>query len=435
MTIEEDTLMITYDDSIGIVYCPQKVAISTTTPKHAQTIKKIYEKYIKDELVERERLAFEDYIETSFRNKPNLPIASYPNLLERRELGRLEIMLANDCNLNCRYCYAHAGQYGKLPQIMTPEVAITYLSKLVLGQYDNVSIVMLFGGEPTLAPETIHVICRFFEENVTKGHLRSMPIFTMVTNGTLITDQLVKTIKRYNIQVTISIDGPMEINDQLRVDKLGNGTFLKIEQGIKKLQAAGCPPRMIEATYTKLHKLLGYEKKHISDYLKHYFNVDKILVANCSGNSDNDALAYSDDMSGCQAAVEVNPAATISLHRDLTRNLYYDISCSAGINSIALLPSGAIYPCHFFAEHDKFQIANYRDGCFDFSNYSNVVHLLEPAHKLKNKRCEKCWAKSLCVLCPAGLLLYSEDTNQACDAERLRLSALLLHFAKEHIGS
>ena len=115
-----DSLMIAHDEEIGVVYYPAKGAISTTTPRHAQVMEQMWRDYLDDKLSETDRKGFEDYVEQSFVDKPDLPMMKYTNLLETRTLGRLEILVANKCNLNCRYCYAHGGDYDCEAQVLTP---------------------------------------------------------------------------------------------------------------------------------------------------------------------------------------------------------------------------------------------------------------------------------------------------------------------------
>ena len=58
-----------------------------------------------------------------------------------------------------------------------------------------------------------------------KRLITKIPDYTMVTNGVLIDEKMAKIIAKHNIRLTISIDGPSEIHDILRLDKNGNGTF------------------------------------------------------------------------------------------------------------------------------------------------------------------------------------------------------------------
>lgn len=427
--LQEDTLLIAYDNEIGLVYFPKKGALLSTTSNHAKGLQRVYDDYLHKRLLPNECSDFEQFIEQSFQSKAVLPEMSYPSLLERDVLMRLEIMLANDCNLNCKYCYANGGSYGKARQRMQPKKAIEYLDALLIGRFHNVGTVMLFGGEPTLVPETIQTICNYFSKKVKDGTFHSMPVFTMVSNGTLIDERLVSIIKEFDIKVTISIDGPKDINDLLRVDRNGNGTFSRIERGVRMLKMADCPPRMIEATYTSLHSQMGYEKEDIRTYLKNHFGVEKVLISNCTPVSDgndqcDNSLAFSDD------SISEPFENSMMIKHALSRTSYIDISCGAGINSCTIMPNGDLFPCHFFVNHPEFRISTYSDETYSFDDYPTTLLQLSYAHKDMNPTCKACWAKSLCSACPAGMLLDIED-NSFCKQERNRLVRVLLSEAKK----
>lgn len=59
--------------------------------------------------------------------------------------------------------------------------------------------------------------------------ITKVPNYTRVTNGVFIDEKMAKIIAKHNIRLTISIDGPSEIHDILRLDKNGNGTFERVK--------------------------------------------------------------------------------------------------------------------------------------------------------------------------------------------------------------
>ena len=56
------------------------------------------------------------------------------------------------------------------------------------------------------------------------------------TNATLITQEWCDFIKKYNVRIGVSIDGPEHIHDAQRVYASGKGTFHKVMEGIRRLQ-------------------------------------------------------------------------------------------------------------------------------------------------------------------------------------------------------
>lgn len=423
--MKENKFIVVYDEEIGAVWLPECGELKTTTSEHAKAIEKYLKKLFCHELSEQEENLLEEYMRTAFQNTPKLLLKEPPNLLERRTLNRLELMIANDCNLACKYCYANAGTYGKKAQRMLPEQAAGYLHQLIDGHYEDVKTVMFFGGEPTLCPDTIEAVCEYFACAVSKGLLETVPVYTMVSNATLIDEKMASVIHKYNINVTVSVDGPPEINDLLRVDKEGRGTFERIEKGIREIEKTGSKIRLLEATYTTKGKEAGYSRKEIKEYLQQYFGVEDVIVANCETITKDKTLI-------CTDKEEENHDSCydkkIILNR-LRRKEFLDIACDSGYGSVAMMPNGELYPCHFFVEHPEYCIATCNSEGFDFSHYGQVLQQLEDAHYMKNQSCSDCFARFTCTRCAADMLL---NQSGSCEAIRNHQKKTILKCAKEY---
>lgn len=59
----------------------------------------------------------------------------------------------------------------------------------------------------------------------------------MTTNGTLLDDEVISVIKRYNFGLMVSLDGPKERHDRQCSTRAGVGSFDLAVAGIKKLMA------------------------------------------------------------------------------------------------------------------------------------------------------------------------------------------------------
>ncbi len=406
--IKPEQFMVTYNEEIGVVYAARKGKLKTTTPKHAKAIEGCLEQYFEGKLSNAEREKLECYIEDAFRDIADLPIERIPDMMERKVLRRIQLLVANECNLKCKYCYAHGGSYGFKARKMLPEEAEVYLRELLVGKYRYVEVVTFFGGEPTLCPDTIRRVCEFFEDCVQNGTFEKMPIFLMVSNGTLIDENVAEMIHRFKIGVTVSVDGPHEINDLLRVDAAGNGAFLRISRGIENLRKVGSPPILLEVTYTTRHKELGYTKEYIRKYLADHFQVKNVMVADCTSGGMDDRLAYTDwdihtGENGEMLTEEIRYAVDCLRQKEIS-----PIGCDACFGSILLMPNGDIYPCHSFVGHSEYRMAFFQEGHFDFSNYKSVLQNFIEINKFCSDRCVDCWAKAVCLFCPAEMLLEKD---------------------------
>lgn len=417
--------LVLYNERVGVIYCPAKGRAMTCSVQNAKNIEKCLNEYFENNLSKDDEAFLENYLDKAFRKYQYLKLREMKNLLERDSLQRFEILLTTECNLNCRYCYAHGGNYGRQLQRLDKYHAVEYLNKLILNRYHEVGEVMFFGGEPTICPDTIEAVCEFFSRNVLIGNLNRTPLFTMVTNATLMDDRMASIIQKYDIHITVSIDGPKDINDELRKDRAGNGTYEKIKSGIEKLKEFGVPPRMLEATYTQFHKDKGYTHKDIQEYLKREFNIEQILVADCEpGGRDEELLLHNTNEKPSEELPYQKTRAKAKMLRCLMADDYSDIICGAGLGACALLPNGDLYPCHRFVGHSEYRMAHF-DNEFCFEEYGSFVEKLSSCFHSKKESCSKCWMKYTCGVCQAALLL-KEFKDLQCDGMKEHKKKLIL---------
>lgn len=125
---------------------------------------------------------------------------------------RLNIAFGSKCNFNCSYCFekdTYKTDY-EINKNFYPYV-INYL------QSHRKCTAILFGGEPLIYwDKFIPIIEQVYRTN---------PI-VIVTNGSMLTDNILNTINKYNIILNISIDYP--INNQRSFDISLNDTIMRL---------------------------------------------------------------------------------------------------------------------------------------------------------------------------------------------------------------
>lgn len=154
------------------------------------------------------------------------------------EITGLVVKIVQRCNLNCSYCYMyqHADQsWRQRPQFMSEETFGHLLTRVAEhcdrrpGREMNLTF---HGGEPMLiGPRQFD---RFVGMAMEK--LKDRVSLGMQTNGTLVNDEWIEVLKRYNLRVGVSLDGPPEIHDLSRFDHAGRGSYTQVVQGLRKLQ-------------------------------------------------------------------------------------------------------------------------------------------------------------------------------------------------------
>jgi uncharacterized protein len=145
------------------------------------------------------------------------------------------------CNINCRYCYLpNRSLPGRMSLRTLARVYEVLFSSSLLA--DKVTIVW-HAGEPMVVPVDFYERAfQLIEQFNTQG-VRVVTAFQ--TNGTLITQEWCDFIKRWQVKISVSLDGPQQMHDRQRVDRSGRGTFERTMRGIELLLANGIMPSVI----------------------------------------------------------------------------------------------------------------------------------------------------------------------------------------------
>ena len=147
----------------------------------------------------------------------------------------LTLNTTHRCNMACSYCFAFTKhQQAKPMPINIAEKAIRNL----LRDFPETEQYMFyfFGGEPLLCKDFIRdavsIVEQTFQDYPSKKYG-----FLLNTNGLLLDNsELLKFFKEKDFTITVSIDGPKEINDSCRMQNSGEGSFRHIMAGIRALQ-------------------------------------------------------------------------------------------------------------------------------------------------------------------------------------------------------
>lgn len=112
------------------------------------------------------------------------------------------LYFTNKCNLNCTYCYEDLP--GTIPQILTKTEIENNIDKIIESEPEDVqTLIVLFGGEPTLEWENVCYAMDYAYEN--KRNI----IFNMTTNG----------IKFENVEFLIEVmSNPHYTSGRLHID-------------------------------------------------------------------------------------------------------------------------------------------------------------------------------------------------------------------------
>lgn len=149
------------------------------------------------------------------------------------KLSTLYLITSLSCNLTCKYCSVqgnHSPNTDNVMSIKTGNEAINWFWKnhnLVA----NHPKLIFYGGEPLLGYETIiEAATRWHYHAKKQNRVTSV---TVITNGTLINETIIKSFKDLGVSLSISLDGPEAINDYNRIYPNGAGSYYNVFNAIK----------------------------------------------------------------------------------------------------------------------------------------------------------------------------------------------------------
>lgn len=156
---------------------------------------------------------------------------------------QLVLNVTEGCNLKCKYCvyfseaYLHyQRQYQDKMDFSIAKKAIDYYiegyKKVKKGSPYKRGAITFYGGEPLLNFKLIKEIINYLKSI---GEDNSF-IYSITTNGTLLTNEIIDFLVTNDFVISVSLDGPEEIHDNNRKYIDGRGSFSTVIKNILQLR-------------------------------------------------------------------------------------------------------------------------------------------------------------------------------------------------------
>lgn len=291
---------------------------------------------------------------------------------ESRRLKAMYLHLTNRCNLQCVYCYREssphlpvlhdAGRFREMFEYVKPFTAPGME-------------VTFSGGEPLMHPGFREVV----EGSLAQGYSN-----VLLTNATLMTDELADFVSERFRFVKISLDGP---NEETHSRTRGKGNFARVLKGIRRLAERGIRVK-VQVTFMK--STLPYLNE-IKEALPDLPNVNLVytplLPMGRGAGMDEEAIdndTFYDFARDRRSVAKYVPGQKIR-------------SCHAGVSNLSIADSGDVYPCHHFHAgefhfgnifHDSFEDIFFGEKIQDYVWSMDVEN--------NNPTCQRCDVRFLC---------------------------------------
>jgi len=156
-------------------------------------------------------------------------------MISADQVGPLELLVVQPtpfCNLDCTYCYLPDRLDKRKITFETLEKTFNWVFSS--GLVSQPFTLLWHAGEPMVLPASFYEQATVLLE---KCNTSGFPITqSFQTNATLVNDAWCDFIRRRNIQLGVSVDGPAFLNDRHRVVRNGGGTLDRVLRGMQKLR-------------------------------------------------------------------------------------------------------------------------------------------------------------------------------------------------------
>lgn len=347
--------------------------------------------------------------------------------------------MAHDCNLGCKYCFAGQGDFNGPKGLMSFEVgkaSIDYLIKNS-GNRKNLEI-DFFGGEPLMNFETVKKLVEYGNAEAEKYN--KVFRFTITTNGLLLDDKKIEYINKHMHNVVLSLDGRKEINDAMRPTLSGKGSYDVIVPKFQKLvEGRGDKYYYIRGTFTRNNIDFGKDVKHYKDLGFELTSMEPVV-----DSEENEYALRTEDIAKVNAEYERFAKEYLDIRKKDPRFKFFhymiDLSggpcaikrisgCGAGLEYLAITPSGDIFPCHQFVGKDEFKMGNILEDDIVFPE--NIVSTFRATDVTTKEDCKICWAKFYCSGgCHANAYNFNGDVKKpykdGCEMQKKRIECAIM---------
>lgn len=365
-----------------------------------------------------------------------------PTFKQKGLVKSLCLMIAQDCNLRCKYCFGDGGSYGQERAIMSPETGRKAVDFLIEASGPRKHCEMdFFGGEPLMNMKTVKAVTEYVRQREKETGKKFK--LTLTTNGILLNDENIKWLNDNEFSLVLSLDGRKEVHDAMRPCVGGQGSYDKAVANFHKcLDSRKGGDYDYREVYTYLR---GTYTKNNMDFTKDVLSMNDegfdilsmepvVLKDSPLGFTDEDLPRISEEYDKLVEAYlerwrKGKGFFFFHFNMDLSNGpcVAKRLSgCGAGHEYFAVAENGDLYPCHQFVGRDKYRLGSLDEGVTD----QHWPQYFRESHVLNKEKCRDCWARFFCSGgCHANADLFHGDIRQpyetGCEIQKKRLECAI----------
>jgi uncharacterized protein len=326
-----------------------------------------------------------------------------PTEITGNGLTTLVLNVNTGCNLSCTYCYKEDLTTPAEGDLMDLETARRSVDLLIAqaSAGDRVNLVF-FGGEPLTNMALIRDAVAYAEGQAAKAGV--IVDFSLTTNGTLLSDQIIEYLDAHRFGITVSMDGPKALHDRNRQTVGGKGTYDVVARNVRQLlskytsRPVGARVTLtpgvtdVMAIHDHLIGELGFHEVGFSPATagdNEIFNLNSQELADVFDGMKELGRAY---LEGALRGLNIGFSNLHQLMTDLHDGTRKLIPCGAGVGMLAVDKSGKLNLCHRFTGSELPTFGDLETG-LDRPALSEFV---DKALDRSDNGCSTCRIRNLC---------------------------------------
>ncbi len=414
------------------------------------------DKFLKDEINKNninkeiesklDKLKEEGYLSNNRVKEIKHPATDLLDTYLSRKMKMITIQLTRNCNLRCEYCpYTENNGIERTHQdssidFETIKKALHILRDNSIDSYDI--SVNFYGGEPLLEFDLIKKTVDYCKK-IFRGKLLR---FSLTTNATLFTEEIMDFFEREKFNILISLDGPKHLNDKnRRFYDSDESVFDRVIDSIK----------IIEKNHQELFKNISLNMvidptTKLNDYLllfKENRVLDKINIRTqiLDDYTEDKKFKSLDEFNKQYSEMENTYRLHIFNDEELTdgkliesmffrkyQELLMDMNksislgntgcpsgpCIPGIQRMLVDVNGFIYPCERISEINEFNIIGNVDKGIMLDKVKRILNVA----KYNKDKCTDCFAFRECGFCVRSYQNAIDEiavSSEVCENRRI----------------
>lgn len=353
-------------------------------------------------------------------------------------------VVTTSCNMNCIYCQANNGT-KKTADVMDKDTATRAVD--IALESPSLNITFEFqGGEPLLNYPIIKHIVEYAEKKKGEKHIA----YSLVSNLTLLTEEMLDFFKTHHIGLSTSLDGDKPLHNKNRPYPNKNGTYSEVASAIDRIRKAGLD---VGAIQTTTRSSLSHAKEIVDTYCDLGFSsifIRPLTPLGCASRVWNEIgympeefcsfyqeiLTYIIGKNKDGYRLQENYAATLFskiLHGYPANYMELRSPCGAALGQMAYYANGDVFTCDegrmlFEMGNNAFRLGNVFENCYTDLIKAPVCRTICLSSITESvPGCSDCVYQPFCGICPVvNIALYNDLLPKTPHNYRCGLSSGIL---------